>query len=125
MWLCVPTTDDGGLSAPLSDHFGRAPFFTLVERATGRTETVTNPSARHEHGACRPLDALAERTPDALLCRGIGRRAFERLAALGVEVFLVDAADVDGALRAFEEGRAAAVTPASACRGGHYDAAES
>ena len=122
MWLCVPTADDGGMFAPLSDHFGRAPYVTYVERATGRTETVTNPSARHEHGACRPLEALTERAPDALLCRGIGRRAFERFAALGIEVFLVDAADVNGALRSFEEGRARAVTPASACRGGHYDA---
>ena len=124
MWICVPTTDDRGLSSPLSAHFGRAPHFTFIERATGRTWTVANPTARHEHGGCRPLEAFSDRVPDALLCRGIGRRAFERFSALGVDVYLVDEPDVERALRAFEEDRAEAVTPASACRGGHYDAVQ-
>ena len=122
MWICIPTSGDGGLAASLSDHFGRAPGYTFVEPSSGRVWTVPNPSARHEHGACRPLDAFGERLPDVLLCRGIGRRALQRLSALGVDVFLVDEPDADRALRAFEEGRAEPVTPASACRGGHFDA---
>jgi predicted Fe-Mo cluster-binding NifX family protein len=123
MLLCVPTTDDGGLSARLSPHFGRAPWFTLVDSRTGRVETLPNATARHEHGACRPLDALRDRSPDALVCRGIGRRAFDRCRELGIGVFLADAFDVTEALHAYDEGRVKAVTPDSACRGDHYDVA--
>jgi predicted Fe-Mo cluster-binding NifX family protein len=123
MWLCLPTVDDEGLRARLSPHFGRAPFFTMVDTATRRVRVVSNPNARHGHGACRPVEALRELAPQALVCRGIGRRAFAGLAELDLPVYLADAWDVSGAVAEWEAGSAQRVTPGTACRGGHFEVA--
>ena len=60
MTICLPTVSDAGLTARLSPHFGRAPFFTLVETETGNVEVVPNTHQHHEHGHCNPLGALGE-----------------------------------------------------------------
>ena len=66
-------------SAP-HDHFGSAPFFTFIDTETMAVEAVRNGGASHVHGACRPLDFLGARPVEAVVCRGLGRRAFSRQA---------------------------------------------
>ncbi len=117
MKLCIPTLDDRGVEGTPSDHFGSAPFFTFVDTETGDLETSRNGGAHHVHGACRPLDFLGTRTVDAVICRGLGRGAFSRLAAGGVKVYQTLEADVGKTVQAFKEGRLRALTSEEACHG--------
>jgi len=87
MRLCIPTEGDGGLDARLSEHFGRAAAFAIVDTATGSVETLENPERNHEHGRCAVTTRLADYRPDAVACRGIGRNASTSLEALGIEVY--------------------------------------
>lgn len=119
MRLCLPTTDEQGLDARLSPHFGSAPCFTLVDSATGRVEVVMNDHARHEHGRCDPTAELSGRNVDAVVCRGLGRRALERLHGLGLTVLVTESATVLEALAAFHGGALRALTEEEACGGGH------
>lgn len=119
MRLGMPTVNERGLGALLSPHFGSAPYFTLVDVETGEVEVVENEHARHEHGRCRPTASLVGRRLDAVLCRGLGRGAHERLREAGLRVYLTGAMDVADAVAAFREGRVVEAEAEQLCRGHH------
>jgi predicted Fe-Mo cluster-binding NifX family protein len=117
MRLCIPTLDDRGLDGLPSDHFGSAPFFTFVDSETEAVETQRNGGASHVHGACRPLEFLAATPVDAIVCRGLGKRAFSRLQTAGVTVYVTLERDVRSTVAAFQEGRLRELTSEEACHG--------
>jgi predicted Fe-Mo cluster-binding NifX family protein len=120
MKLCMPTEDGAGLGGRLSSHFGRAPFFTVVASDTGQAEVVANGRAHHEHGQCGGAMAAFEgRGVEAVVCRGVGRRALDGMQQRGLPIFLTDAATVAEALQAFREGRLTQANLDEVCVGGH------
>lgn len=122
MKICLPTLDARGLEAELSPHFGRAPFFTLVDRVADRIETIDNPRAGQGAGSCSTAELLRGRSIQAVICRGLGQGAFGRLQAMGVPVYLSDRPDVAGALEDLLSGRARPMGPAQAGSGhSHHD----
>ncbi len=98
MRLCIPTEGEEGLEARLSDHFGQAPAFTVVDTATGSLETFENPERHHDHGRCVVTTRLAGYALDGVVCRAIGRNARASLEALGIEVYTTEAATVNDVL---------------------------
>ena len=67
MKLCIPTETDAGKNAPLSDHFGSAPFFTLYDTETAAWEAIPNDNHQHAHGACQPLAFLNDKNIDQII----------------------------------------------------------
>ena len=88
MRICIPTVDDRGLEARISEHFGSAPFYTLVDTETGRLETLPNShpghgsGQAHARGACRALATIGPHNCDAVVCRGMGRGAMATLESM-------------------------------------------
>lgn len=119
MRLCIPTVDESGLESRLSGHFGSAPYFTLVETETEVVEVVANVQAEHEHGRCDASSSLQGLNVDAVVCQGLGRRAFAGLRDVGIAVFVAEPGTVSSALASFSGGRARRMTSEEACRGGH------
>jgi predicted Fe-Mo cluster-binding NifX family protein len=122
MRICIPADTDEGLDAPVCGHFGSAPWFHVVDIATGATTVVANPSRHHEHGACRPLDGLAGHDVTAVVCRGIGRNAFHRLAAAGIDVYVSTGSVVRDVVAEARANRLRLVDPGQLCAGGHAHA---
>jgi predicted Fe-Mo cluster-binding NifX family protein len=118
MKLCIPTDDDSGLTGRLSSHFGSAPYFTLVDSETGDVQVVSNLEAEHEPGACTSAQGLAAYGVGAVVCRGLGRRAFRRLRDMGLPVFVAEGEEAAEALEAFRAGRLGRLTSEAACQGG-------
>jgi predicted Fe-Mo cluster-binding NifX family protein len=125
MRLCVPTLDNTGPDALISAHFGSAPYFEFVDTDAEAFEAVSNAHAHHAHGSCNPLSALTSRRVDAVVCRGLGRRAFERLDAAGIPVYVTDGLDVAAAIAAFDTGRLQRLTIDATCRGERDHSGES
>ena len=119
MRICIPTQSDQGLAAIPYGHFGSAPYFTLVNIDTNEVEVVSNRGAQHEHGQCHPLRWLSAHRFDAVVCRGMGRRALAMLNQEGVEVLVTEAPTVSAVVRAVSGGEATRLTAAHACQGGH------
>jgi predicted Fe-Mo cluster-binding NifX family protein len=117
MRLCIPTMDGEGLQAAPSAHFGSAPFFTFVDTDTGEVEAQRNGGDHPAHGACRPLDFLGTRPVDAVVCRGLGKRAFSRLKSGGIPVYVTVERNVGATVVAFKNGRLRHLTSEDACRG--------
>jgi len=107
--LCVPTSAAGGLDDHVGEHFGRVPSYTIFDVETGETRVVDNTS-EHMGGAGYPAEILAKLEIDALLCRGLGRRAIQMLCDRGIRVFI----DASGTARqAIEAWRAGDLTEAA------------
>jgi len=121
MNLCIPVTADRGLESPVSGHFGSAPLYLLVDSETRATRALSNARAVHEHGACRPLDALAGERIDAFLVGGIGAGAIMKLQAAGIRVFRATAPTASGCLDAFLRNEVEEMDPAGACAGHGHD----
>ena len=121
MNLCIPVTADRGLESPVSGHFGSAPLYLLVDSETRATRTLSNARAVHEHGACRPLDALAGERIDAFLVGGIGAGAIMKLQSAGIRVFRATAPTASACLDAFLRNELEEMDPAGACAGHGHD----
>lgn len=121
MRLCIPTTDDRGLNARLSPHFGKAPFHTFIELPAGVATAVPNAHAVHEHGRCDPSAAVAGANVEAVVCLGLGRRALANLMAAGVPVYLTASRDVASAVEAYRSGSLRPMETEEACHGGAHD----
>jgi predicted Fe-Mo cluster-binding NifX family protein len=118
MKLCIPTAHDRGRAAPLSDHFGSAPYFTLVDSETGATDVISNRHAVHAPGSCDAARAIAAHDVEAVVCLGLGRRALASLEGAGIAVFVSGAGTVGGAVDAFRAGRLPRMRAEAACGGG-------
>ena len=119
MKICIPTKDDRGPEAEPFGHFGSAPFFTLVDTETGEIEVVANSNPHHRHGTCHPLSQLWDRELDAIVCQGIGRRAFATLKNEGVDVMVASEGNVTDILVAVQAGTLKPLAAEEACHGRH------
>jgi len=117
MKICIPTLDSGGLEGLASDHFGSAPFFTVVNTDDKSCEVIDN-RGTHEHGVCSPLQNLASHGLDAIVCMGMGRRAILSLAQSGVDVLVAESYKVSEIVDAAQRGQLKPLDPAQACGGG-------
>ena len=48
MKICIPSKDHRGLSSEVFDHFGSAPWFTIVDTEEGKVRTIRNPNCHRD-----------------------------------------------------------------------------
>lgn len=119
MKICIPTENDQGLDARVHGHFGSAPFFALADTDTDQVEMIANRGHRHRHGECSPASHLRPEEIDAVVCSGMGRRAFQSLRQAGIDVYLSDAGTVREVRDAVREEKIRKLTADTACGGRH------
>jgi len=89
----------------LSPHFGRAPYFAIVEVSGSGyrvREVVENQYISHGHRrGASVVSMLLLQGVNVVVASGIGYRAFERLRELGVKVYLTP--ETSGRLVPLEE----------------------
>lgn len=104
----VPTLDDKGLDALLSEHFGRAPYFAIVDvEETGKVSNIDFIPNTSEHfgGSGLPPDRIISLNPCFLITYGMGPRAIERFQDAGVAVLRADTNKLGEIINAYINGR--------------------
>lgn len=95
--IVVPVIDEQGLNAQLSQHFGRAPYFSVVDIGDDNQvvtqHTVANES-EHFGGVGRPPNRILQLKPAALITYGMGPRALTIFQAARVAVLRTTALTV-------------------------------
>lgn len=117
MVLCIPTNGNTGLEDTVSDHFGSAPFFTLINSEDGAVTILENRNAHHDHGTCHPMNQLARHHIDCVVCAGMGRRAVEALNSEGIKTYLAGGKTVGEILEKIKADELTEIDPRQACRG--------
>jgi predicted Fe-Mo cluster-binding NifX family protein len=115
MMICIPTTTAEGKAAPVHEHFGSAPFYTLCDTETDKVEVIANSGHGHAHGMCQPLSLFADRHIDAVVCGGMGARAVQKLNQGGIRAYRAVPGTVTAMLEQFTAKRLDEITVDSAC----------
>ena len=102
--IVVPVSDDRGIDAQLSQHFGRAPFFAIIDldeegHVIGQG-TIANTS-EHFGGVGLPPDRILQLKPKALITYGLGPKALRVFQNAGVAVLRTEANIVREVVRAY------------------------
>jgi len=102
--LVIPVTEEKSLDSGLSQHFGRAPFYAIIDlddngKIIGKG-TIANTS-EHFGGVGLPPDRIMQLKPKALVTYGLGSRALEMFQEGGVAVLRTEASTVKGVIDAY------------------------
>ncbi len=119
--IVVPTTDERGLNAQLAEHFGRAPYFAVVELdEKGEVASVKNVPNVGEHcgGTGHAHDNILELRPNALIVYGMGPRGLTGFQSAGVAVLKATANTVREVVAAYKEDRLPELT--EGCHDAHH-----
>ncbi|MEM3476441.1 MAG: NifB/NifX family molybdenum-iron cluster-binding protein [Candidatus Bathyarchaeia archaeon] len=106
--IVIPTEDENGLNAKLSNHFGRTPYFTLVELDEEdnilNIKVISNAS-KHFGGLGKPSDILLQLHPNALITYGIELKALTIFQQAQVVVLKTNANTVKEIIEAYRNNK--------------------
>lgn len=103
--VCVPVSEKSGLESRISEYFGRAPYYVLVEVERGQIKNYTvkdNPHSKNETKAGLSLsNLLAEEEVNVLIAKKVGEISFHTLRDHFVEIYTAEGHTVKKALESF------------------------
>jgi predicted Fe-Mo cluster-binding NifX family protein len=119
--IVVPVSDDRGIDAQLSQHFGRAPFFAIIDldeegNVIGQG-TIANTS-EHFGGVGLPPDRILQLKPKALITYGLGPKALRVFQSAGVAVLRTEANTVRDVVTAYNNNELQELT--QGCHQAHH-----
>lgn len=119
--ICVPSLDKDGLRGKISQHFGKTPYFVLINWEDEKIENVQvlESKAKHTGGSMTPGEFIAGSRASALLCGNLGPKAIQMLQNVGINVFVGASGTVVEAVQDWAEGKLKQATMDSACSDGH------
>jgi predicted Fe-Mo cluster-binding NifX family protein len=105
--IVIPAEDANGLNAKLSKHFGRAPYFIVVELdencSVSNVQTVSN-EGEYFGGVGHSSDQILQLKPNAVITYGMGPRALNTFREAGVAVLKANADIVKEVVEAYGQG---------------------
>lgn len=118
--IVIPAEDGNGLNARLSEHFGRAPYFIIVELEDGNISNVQAVPNESEHfgGFGRPPDRILQFRPNAVITYGMGPRALSIFQEAGIAVLKANADTVKDVVEAYRQDKLEELT--EGCRHAHH-----
>ena len=119
--VVVPTEDQKGLDAHLAQHFGRAPYFAVVDiddnKQVTKVETVTN-MGEHLGGVGLTHDNIAKLKPNAIVVYDMGPRGLMSFQSAGIAVLRTNADTVNEVIAAYKEDKLQELT--EGCEHAHH-----
>lgn len=107
MRIAVSAETNQGLESQVAHHFGRCPFFALVEVNEDRildAEVIENPFfAAHQPGQVPGF--IQQQQADVMLSGGMGGRAIQFFEGFGIETATGAAGSVREAVECYLEGK--------------------
>jgi predicted Fe-Mo cluster-binding NifX family protein len=104
--IVIPVLEESGLNARLSEHFGRAPYFAVIELdENGRVSnqrTVPN-VGEHLGGSGRRADFILQLKPNAIITFGMGPRGLNIYQSVRVAVLRANANTVGEVIAAYNK----------------------
>jgi predicted Fe-Mo cluster-binding NifX family protein len=115
MKVCVPTMGNKGMDELVSEHFGRAPTFTVVDTDTKKVEVLKNVS-EHMGGSGVPPEHLSKAGVKIMLSSGMGPRAITMFQQFGIEVYFGACGTVRETIELWKGGKLPPATQEGACQ---------
>lgn len=121
--IVIPVEDERGLEARVAEHFGRAPFFAVVDLdENGKilsTKTEAN-KGEHHGGTGHPHENLLALKPDVIIACGMGPGGLTSFQNAGATVLKANANTVKDIVASYKQGKLE--TLATGCEHAHHHA---
>ena len=119
--IIVPAASQEGLKANLAEHFGRAPYFAVVDLNdngdVANVKTVPN-VGEHVGGMGYTHDHILELQPNAIVVYGMGPRGLNTFQSTGVAVLRANANTVGEVIAAYKDDKLQELT--EGCQHAHH-----
>jgi predicted Fe-Mo cluster-binding NifX family protein len=106
--IVIPVASQNKLNSHLAEHFGRAPYFAVVDLndsgEVSKIETVSN----LPHGTGRmgqPHDVVLGLKPNIIIAYGMGRRGIGSFQSVGIAVLRANANTVNEVITSYKENK--------------------
>jgi len=109
--IALATEDNQGLTGQISQHFGRCPYYLIVEvqgLEIVKTESVNNPYY-NSHAPGMVPQFINEQGADVMIAGGMGPRAIDMFTSLGIEAVSGATGNVGNILQAYLRGEISGV----------------
>jgi predicted Fe-Mo cluster-binding NifX family protein len=118
--IIVPVSDKNGLNAKIAEHFGRAPFYAVIELDDGNIKNVETLENKGEHfgGQGHMHEHILEQKPNAIITYGMGPRGLIGFQESGVAVLKANADTVKDVIAAYNEDKLQELT--EGCHEAHH-----
>jgi predicted Fe-Mo cluster-binding NifX family protein len=119
--IVIPVEDESGLDARLSRHFGRAPYFVVIdldENGNVLSQKSIPNLSEHFGGTGRPPDRILQLQPNALITYGMGPRALDIFQNARVAVLRANADTVKEIIASYNRDELAELT--EGCHHAHH-----
>jgi predicted Fe-Mo cluster-binding NifX family protein len=118
MKICVTSTGNS-LDAQIDPRFGRCSYFVIVDSETMQFEAVANLAAGASGGAgIQAAQAVANKGVKLLITGNVGPKAFQALAAAGIEIATGSFGAVREAVEKYKRGELSNTSAPTV--GGHF-----
>ena len=115
MKLCIPSVNEDGLDSYVHQHFGRCPYYTLIDEDTDEVKVFNNTS-EHLGGVGLPPELIKKYGVDIMLCAGLGPKAVGMFEDLGITVYVGAAGTVRDATEQWRLNKLQLATFDNACK---------
>jgi predicted Fe-Mo cluster-binding NifX family protein len=118
--IVIPVEDENGLESHVAQHFGRAPYFAVVDLENGQLTKITIQPNTGEHtgGIGSPHDNLLALKPNAIVVFGMGPRGLQSFQNSNITVLKADSDHVSAIVESFKAGKLAELN--TACEHAHH-----
>ncbi len=106
--IIIPVNNTGGLGAEVAEHFGRAPYFVLVElNDKGQIADIKTMANKGEHtgGSGHPHKNLLVLKPDVIIACGMGLGGLKTFQNAGINVLQTGVTTVKEVIADFNNGQ--------------------
>lgn len=103
--VAIPADNDDIKEAHVFEHFGRAPYYLIIEITDNKISSVEaykNPAIEHSPGTIPEF--LKSKGANVIICMGMGRRAQMFFAEYGIEIVTGASGKVSDIISSFIRG---------------------
>ena len=118
--IIVPVSDNNGLNARIAEHFGRAPFYAVIELDNGKIESIKTLENKGEHfgGQGHMHEHVFEQKPNAIITYGMGPRGLVGFQESGIAVLKAEADTVKDVIALYNDDKLQELT--EGCHHAHH-----
>ncbi len=103
MKIAVTASNNNGYESKVNEHFGRSPFFAIVDTEKEEIDLVKNPAAKASGGAgVQAAQLISDQGVEALLSGSVGPKAYSALTSGNIKMYSTKDETVRKAVESFE-----------------------
>jgi predicted Fe-Mo cluster-binding NifX family protein len=108
--LVVPVSDKKGVDSQISQHFGRTPYFAVIDLdENGQIIKQSTVSSSGEH-FCEGINFLLNLKPDFMIAQGMGQRVIQNFQNARIAILGTSANVVKDAIQQYNRGELVELT---------------